>query len=372
MTAENPPIAAHAGTRMRIARYDWIVGWWALSRLLAIVPAVVAQETGWPRAVAEGGPLAVLGAWDGRWYGALAVHGYLAVPDQRSDTAFFPLYPLAMRALHGLGLSTEAGGLLISNLLLLAGLVALYELVLEWVDEATARRAVVFAALFPLSFVFSMAYPESLVLAATALAGVLAYRGRWLGCAVAVACATLARPEGIFVIIPVAAIALARRERDGRALAAVAAGPAALLALVVYEWDVVGDAFAFSHAQDEWGRRTSIDGIGRAFEGLADRASLGGAWVYRDLAFCMVYLVCLGLALRARVPASWVVAGVLIVLLPLWSGSFISDARFGLIALPVYVGLAYVARRRPVDVALRVVSAVLLAIGSATVLLHWP
>jgi hypothetical protein len=72
------------------------------------------------------------------------------------------------------------------------------------------------------------------------------------------------------------------------------------------------------------------------------------------------------------VPASWVVAGMLVVLLPLWSGSFISDARFGLIALPVYVGLAYVARRRPVDLALRVVSAVLLVIGSATVLLHWP
>lgn len=368
---ENPRIGALDSLRRTTARYDWIVGWWALSRALVFVPAIVVQESGWPRAVAGGSPVALLGSWDGRWYGNLALHGYLAVPDVRSDTAFFPLYPLAMRALHGLGLSTEVGGIVLSNLLFLGGLVALHELARSWVDEQAARRTVVFAALFPFGFVFSMAYPESLVFAASALAGVLALRGRWLACAAAVACATLARPEGIFLVIPIAAAAYAHR-RDGRALAAVAAGPVTLLALAVYEWDTVGDALAFSHAQDEWGRRTSADGIGRAFAGLVDRASLGGAWVYRDLVFCLVCLVCLGLAVRARVPAGWVAAGVLVVVLPLFSGSFVSDARFGLLALPVYTGIAYAARRHRVDVTLRIASAVLLAVGSATILLHWP
>ena len=36
-----------------------------------------------------------------------------------------------------------------------------------------------FLAIFPFGYVFSMAYPESVVLAAIALAGVAALRGRW-------------------------------------------------------------------------------------------------------------------------------------------------------------------------------------------------
>jgi hypothetical protein len=88
--------------------------------------------------------------------------------------------------------------------------------------------------------------------------------------------------------------------------------------------------------------------------------------------FCLVYLICLYLAYRARVPRGWIAAGALIVLLPLWSGDWQSDARFGLLALPVYCGLAYAAQRRWLDGALRVLSGGLLAVGSATILFHWP
>ena len=75
---------------------------------------------------------------------------------------------------------------------------------------------------------------------------------------------------------------------------------------------------------------------------------------------------------NANVPRGWIVAAALIVVLPLWSGDWQSDARFGLLALPVYCGLAYAARRRWLDGALRVASGALLAVGSATILLHWP
>jgi len=361
------------------ARYGWILPWWGLSRALVLVPALVSQVAGWPhRAPALGSrPLALLTSWDGRWYRLVATHGYLVVPGRQNDTAFFPLYPLAMRLLHLLGLPLDVGGLLIANAAFLVGLAALFELARSWVGEQEARRAVVYAALFPFGFVFSMVYPEAVVLAAAAVAGVLALRGRWLGCALAVACATLCRPEGVFLALPVAAIALRRRGElgsgaRGRAVVAVLAGPAALLAIGLYERRATGDALAFSHAQHAWGRGLIPTGVYDALVKLVQVPTTSHGWLYRDAAFCLVYLACLVLAYRAGVPRGWIVAGALIVLLPLWSGDWESDARFGLLALPVYCGLAYAARRRRLDGALRVASGSLLAAGSATILLHWP
>lgn len=360
-------------------RYGWILPWWGLSRLLVFLPALVGQAAGWPHKAPSLGdrPLALLTGWDGRWYRLIATHGYLAIPNRQNDTAFFPLYPLAMRVLGLLGLPLDAGGLLLTNLAFLVGLAALYELVRSWVSEEDARRAVIYAALFPFGFVFSMVYPEAVVLAAAALAGVLALRGRWLGCALAVTCATLARPEGVFLALPVAAIAFRRLgELDAtarsKALIAVLAGPVALVALGVYQWRVTGDALAFSHAQRAWGRGLTFTGIYHALVKVVHVPTLSRGWMYRDVAFCLVYIGCLALAYRAKVPRGWIAAGALIVLLPLWSGDWESDARFGLLALPVYAGLAYAARRRWLDGALRVVSGSLLAAGSATILLHWP
>ena len=360
------------------ARYGWILPWWGLSRLLVFVSALVGQLAGLPHRAAsfDSRPFQLLTSWDGRWYRLVATHGYLAVPGRQNDTAFFPLYPLAMRMLALLGLPLNVGGLLIANVAFLAGLAALYELAREWVDEQQARRAAIYAALFPFGFVFSMVYPEAIVLAAAAIAGLLALRGRWLGCALAVACATLCRPEGEFLALPVAAIAFRRRvdldpAARGRALVAVLAGPAALVALGLYQWHVTGDALAYSHAQNAWGRGLTPTGIYHALVEIVHPA-LSRGWTYRDAAFCLVYLVCLYLAYRAKVPRGWIVAGALIVLLPLWSGDWESDARFGLLALPVYCGLAYAARRRWLDGALRVASGSLLAAGSATILLHWP
>jgi hypothetical protein len=364
-----------------VARYAWIVRWWALSRALVLGAALTVQAMGWPRAgwypSLGTRPLALLGAWDGRWYSTVARQGYLVIPGRQNDTAFFPLYPIALRALHGLGLSYVTGGLLVANLAFLLALVALYELSRTWLDEQSARRSVVYAALFPFGFVFSMVYPEAPVLAAVALGGLFAVRGRWMACAVAAACAALLRPEGVFLALPILALVVQRRRTlrgadRGRALAAAFAGPVALFAMLFYDWRLVGDPLAFSHAQLAWGRWTSMDGVARAWTELSSAAVLGREWLYRDVAFCAVYVACLVLAYRARVPLSWIVAGALLVLLPLWSGSFTSDARFGLVALPVYCGLAYLARTRWLDRFLRVGSAAALTLASATILLHWP
>jgi hypothetical protein len=100
-------------------------------------------------------------------------------------------------------------------------------------------------------------------------------------------------------------------------------------------------------------------------------------WGLRDALFCVTFLVLLGLAARAKIAwpgkrSAWIVFGLAIVLLPLASGSMESDARFGLLALPIYWGLAVVARRRWLERGLLVLSTVLLVGATATIPLIFP
>src|SRR5207245_2286872 len=71
------------------------------------------------------------------------------------------------------------GGCVLSALALLGALGAVYALTREHLDERFARRTVVYLALAPFGFVFSMVYPESVVLAAIVLSALAGLRGRW-------------------------------------------------------------------------------------------------------------------------------------------------------------------------------------------------
>jgi hypothetical protein len=342
----------------RFSAYRRILVWGIVSRVVVFATVLASWQTrwlepaGWARQHHD--PLSILNAWDGRWYRIVAQRGYVDIPHHQSDTAFFPLYPVLINALHGLGFSFSTAALVLANVGFVVALGALYELARTWLPAAFAERTAIYAALFPLGFVFSMSYPEGLVLAAMAGGGVCAYRGRWRLAAVLAVAATLARPEGLFIALPIAAVAFRRRhEIDARerssALVAVAAAPAALASVMGYEQLTVGNALAFTQAQKEWGRRFSPTGVVRAVQELL-HAHGPNQWLWRDAVFCIVYVVLLLAALRIGVPKSWIVMGALIVLLPLESGSFTSAGRFGLLALPIYAGLARFGQRRFVDI----------------------
>jgi hypothetical protein len=359
--------------------------WWAGARALVLGTALIIHAVGRPYGYYSHAvlakPLGVLAVWDGIWYRRVAVHGYLFVPGHQSDTAFFPLYPILLRAVHLTGLRLDVAGLLLSNLFLLVALLALYELGLALLPAADARRAAIFVAVFPTSYVFSMIYPESLVLGCMALAILLAVRGRWLPCSFFAGAAALARPEGAMLVLPLAAIAVDRwrtlpPDTRGKAVAGVLAAPAALLSFLLYLGWAVHDPFAWNETQQAWGRSFRATGFLLSIRRLV--TDLGkNYWGLRDALFCVAFLVLLALAARAKIawPGTrwaWIVFGLAIVLLPLASGSMESDARFGLLALPIYWGLAVVARRRWLERGLLVLSTALLVGATATIPLIFP
>ncbi len=105
-----------------------------------------------------------LGDWDATWYRWIAQNGYDPSIGHGNTAAFFPLFPLLWRPLTWLPGPVTMWGSLLSSALLLAALCLLYRMTEGRFDEGMARRTVLYLAIFPLTFVFSLPYAESLFL----------------------------------------------------------------------------------------------------------------------------------------------------------------------------------------------------------------
>lgn len=338
----------------------WLLAWWAAGRVVTIATAFAVRPSVW-----------TLDVWDGRWYRMVARGGYLLVPGRQSDPAFFPLYPILLRALHALGVGWGAVGPIISDAALLAGLVLFHALTRELFSDDFARRATTYLAVFPLGYVFSMTYPESLVLALVAAAPLAALRRRWWIAAACGAAAALARPEGLFVALPLAGIAWQQRHtlspaRRGAALATVLSPAAALASYPLYLATVLHDPLAWTRAEHAWGRSFSVLGPVRAFEQLPQMLAQT-PWLTRDVVFFLVYLVLLYAAWRVGTSLPWLAAAAAIVVLPVFSGQFVSIGRFGLLAPPLFWGLAAIFPGRRAERIVLPVSLVLLAAATASI-----
>lgn len=356
-----------------------LLAWAALTRVVVLATAVALHFAHRPRhyyanEIARH-VFGALGTWDGGWYRIVATRGYLLVPGRQSDPAFFPLYPVVLRLLHEAGLPLLTAALLVSNLLFLVAIVAFFELGKLVVQEEVARASAILAAAFPTGFVCSMAYPESLLFAAICVALICALRGRWLACALVGGVAALTRPEAVLYVIPIAAIVRERwnglePEARAKAVASIAAPVASVATFPFYLGWTLHNYYAWTWAERGWGRSFKVFGIVHAVTGLGQVGTQ--AWQIRDVVFALVYLLLLGIAWRAGVRWSWILAGLLIVLLPLASGSVVSDSRFGLMAFPVFWGLGTLARRGRLLWGLAALSLLLLVAETMTIPLTHP
>ena len=364
-------------TRLRVLA--WIAGWWLVGRALVVATAVAVHRfgpAGWIRLVEHSHALGPLESWDGRWYRMVAGSGYVLVPGRQSDPAFFPLFPTLLRAGHAVGLGYSTTGLVLANAGFLGALVAFYALTSTLLDGSMARRATAYLAVFPFGYTFSMMYPESIVLALIALAALAALKRRWAWAALCAAAAALARPEGLFVALPLAVIAWEQRRTlspsaRGLAVGAVLAPAAAIASFSLYLWSVIGDPMAWSQAQKAWGRHFSPLGFVHAIDNLG-RAFAHDAWVTRDVVAVLLYLLLLAAAARAGVSWPWLLSGVGVVVLPLFSGSFDSIGRFGLLAPAAFWGLAALGRDRRLHRVILGLSAPLLVAAVVVLPLQFP
>ncbi|MBX6343152.1 MAG: hypothetical protein IRY97_11885, partial [Thermomicrobiaceae bacterium] len=195
-----------------------------------------------------------LANWDGVWYTGIAEHGYQY---RQAQAAFWPLYPLLIRAGHTLtGLSYATVGVLVSNGAFLAALVLFHRLArLEW-GRRVADRAVWLLALAPMAFFFSTAYTESLFLLLTVGAFYAARTDRWQWAGACGFLAALTRNVGGLLLLPLAIMLIQRygwspRRWWSRALP-LAMIPVAPLFFFAHLDRVWGDPLLTIHAQRYW------------------------------------------------------------------------------------------------------------------------
>jgi hypothetical protein len=142
-----------------------------------------------------------LARWDSAWFGRLADSGYTFW----FDPNFFPLFPLLGRGVGQLtGWHPLANLLLVANLAGLAALVAVFAVFRRMTGESVARTALVTWAVWPFSFFHAAAYPETLMILATASAVLLAARHRHAAAGAAMGVGILARHLSALVWLSVA------------------------------------------------------------------------------------------------------------------------------------------------------------------------
>jgi hypothetical protein len=368
MTTETPAVAppepqpARAGSFLQRFRYPLAV--WALSR--AGVYLVLAMQ-GWTdrRPPKTGfsfdGFFSSLGDWDASWYRWIALHGYDPSIGHGNTPAFFPLYPLAWHPLTWLPGPAVLWGSLLSSVLFAAALCVLYRITQGRYDERMARRTVLYLAIFPIGFVFSLPYAESLFLLLALAAFALTWYGRWwAGCAAA-ALAVLSRPVGV-ALFPALAW---RRWRQGARRPAQFAPllllPAAELAFFAFLWWQTGDPLAHFDAQKRgWSRGVSVLPVvmaKAAWDGLVDNHLR----YLVHLGFTVLWCGLFYRAWKLRLPGEYLIFAALLILLPTSGGLLVSMGRFGMVAFPLFWALADLGRDERVDTVVRFAFPLLLA-----------
>ena len=325
---------------------------------IAVVPSLdPVSVPGWPaHSLPDPGWHNLFTVWerfDALWFLRIAAQGYRATD---GSAAFFPLFPLAVRAISFLiGGHPLAAGFIVSNLSILGALIVLYFLTTSESSERAARTTVLFLALFPTSFFFFMPYSESLFLLFAVTAFWAARRDRWLLAAMAAALAAATRSVGIVLVPALAVEALHQwRERGVRLAPRVAAAAFAATGTVAYlaYWAAkTGDWLAPVDQQVNWERHASwpwatlLQGTRFAFRYLGD--TNGGYWLIDWVIVVPILAVSAYAVSRMRPSYSVYLWGGL--LIPL---SFIfedrplmSMPRFVLPLFPAFWGLTLAAER---------------------------
>ena len=347
-----------------------LIGWLALQSFQNLPASPHAWEikpNGQVAAVSANGRTAVLSVevyplvnmwsrWDAGWYFKLAKYGYQFTPGQESSTAFFPLYPMLMRAVYPVlpgnsDLSWFIAGIVVSNAALLLALYYLALLVRLDFDGHDAARAVLYLLVFPTSLFFSAVYAESLFLAATLAAFYYARRNRWLiagGCAAA---ATLTRSPGILLVVPLGLEYLLQRGFRWRDIrfnaAALLMIPAALGALMFYFHLRFGNFMATRDAQASWGHGWGELGWPwEAFVRFFQHATVTNEII--NVTFATLILALIGVAVAKLRPSYSVYAVLSFWFVSAW-GSFDSIPRYVLPIFPAFIVLALLGRNQLFD-----------------------
>ncbi len=211
--------------------------------------------------------------WDADWYLKIAEHGYVAsgvgmldasgTPSPDGAYAFFPLYPMVVRLFAAVfGDNYTVAGIVVSTL---AGVVGAYGMArltrLLGGNSRAEAIAVVLVAAAPMSVVYTLPYPESLLIALVVWALVALLERRWWLFALLTGIAGTSNPmAGPLIVVAIVAACAAVDERGQRRWWAGVTPLLAAAGMLGYLfWVAANTARGYFHISEVgWGNR--IDG----------------------------------------------------------------------------------------------------------------
>lgn len=323
--------------------------------------------------------------WDTGWYFGIANEGYRFVPDRPLDQqniVFFPAFPIAMRvASRLLGGTTPAymlGGTLVALGAFFCALIYLHRFTRDLIgDDTRANYAAWLTATFPFALFFGAIYTESLYLLG-AVGAFCHFRRRefWQAGAWGLLVG-LTRPNGCFLSIPLALLALAawiperlaggsaltksalvapatRLPDLARALAAAAMPGVGVLLYSAFIWRLTGNPLQWAAGHLAWGR--DYQGLSVLVTDHYEYLAHGGIYAYTsqlptDLLNALAALFVLAAAwpVARQLGLAYAVFILINILPPLAAGGLMSAGRFSSVLFPAFVWLAIAVpeRQRP-------------------------
>jgi Mannosyltransferase (PIG-V) len=321
-------------------------------------------------------PLATLPArFDAGWYAGIAYDGYEWQHrfDRQQNLAFFPAFPLAMRALGAIvgdgGATTREQhvlryiwiGLFISLAAFFCGVWYFSRIAREMLGDERATAAALLLAAYPFAIFYSAAYTESLILLAAVGAWHHFRHAQWTAAAAWGLVAGLSRPNGFFLSVPLGLLALgvrdggqenarAGRTASGRVMAlAVAAMPTVgMLIFTVYVYQLTEIWFAWARMHEAWGRSFGSEDLRLAPVGsAAGLLQLAAAHPFQALnAAGLGFALALVWPVWRTLGPAWTVFVLINVLLPLAAGGVLSMGRLTSTLFPLFLSLAAVISSR--------------------------
>ena len=317
----------------------------------ALLMPLVGQQYAWK--YSENPWLDIWGVFDSGWYLSIAVHDYQAELSSAAATvgqanyAFFPLYPLLIRGLASIVGDHYLAGIVLSNICLLLACISLYKLVRLDSDHSTALASIRYLLIFPVSFILSGVFTESLFLLLAIMCFYYAKRSHWLLVGISVFLLALTRSVGILAFIPLLYEYVRQKDFKVRRLRPdmlfLMLIPLGLFVFAVHNYLLTGDYLATVHIQETgWGHQMT-----NPLLFLSDNLRGDNILLRFEACFVVTLLVLLNAFYRKIGFSYWLLAmGALI--FPLATASP-SMPRYSLVVFPIYILLAKLARNNWLD-----------------------
>lgn len=192
--------------------------------------------------------LSFMSEWDGPNYLNIATNGYTS----KNEANFFPLYPLAIRAVHSLIKSWLDSALAVSWLCFM-GTIYFYLKIIKHLyklkDSLEALRGALFFILFPTGVFLIATYTEALFALLALGAIYYALQKKYILASLFALLSTATHVTGVFVVLLIAMLLWENRVKPLKILASMVIGSLGIVSYMIYQAHKFGNALAFISAQ---------------------------------------------------------------------------------------------------------------------------